>query len=480
MEPELLTLGEKASEIAASWSDAYAAIIGAGVSLDAVSARTPGESIEDIGAQVVAVLALANQLRRSEAAQLRVIAPKLRSLKAALEGLGGQSNAIATALGPWAGASASDQNGHLQIQMRHAERGEQTYDLGAPLSSVYQDVGRIVDVVPYILWAAKEKVAPRFDVLVRGISSHAESAQIAFSRIEEHLAASAAAYGKTQKALADTESALTQAQEVAGIISAAKSTAETNVAELEQKLARAREVSKDADSLQARTTGFASQFEAFDAQLKSRLNQFSEFEEDTKAAEELNASREEKIDALLEKADTMIRGVTTAGLSKSLDEARALYEDRLNSAQNHFLISVVALLVCCLPIAAPLIPGPWQDWFAAPQVGATTDVSPWLSVLGKVVLLVPATWATAFFASNYAELFHLSREYAHKAALAKAIDGFKREAPEYAQEIVGSVFLEIQDNPGARKAPPPATPQNPVAEKFFARVLEAIKTVKSK
>ena len=72
----------------------------------------------------------------------------------------------------------------------------------------------------------------------------------------------------------------------------------------------------------------------------------------------------------------------------------------------------------------------------------------------------------------------MSREYAHKAALAKAIDGFQREAPEYRQEIVGSVFMDIQDNPGSRKAPPPATPQNPVTKKFLETVLEAIKAVK--
>jgi hypothetical protein len=94
------------------------------------------------------------------------------------------------------------------------------------------------------------------------------------------------------------------------------------------------------------------------------------------------------------------------------------------------------------------------------------------------MLVIPATWASAFFASNYAELFHLSREYAHKAALAKSVDGFKREAPNYEQEIVGSVFMEIQDNPGSRRASPPATPQNPITEKFLKRVMEAIKFAK--
>lgn len=129
-------------------------------------------------------------------------------------------------------------------------------------------------------------------------------------------------------------------------------------------------------------------------------------------------------------------------------------------------------------LAAQLIPGPWQQYFLPVANNAASGSGPWLSAFGKLILVLPGTWATAFFAANYAELFHLSREYAHKAALAKAIDGFQREAPEYRQEIVGSVFMEIQDNPGSRKAPPPATPQNPVTKKFLETVLEAIKAVK--
>ena len=102
-----------------------------------------------------------------------------------------------------------------------------------------------------------------------------------------------------------------------------------------------------------------------------------------------------------------------------------------------------------------------------------------MSTLGKLILLIPATWATAFFARNYAELFHLAREYAHKAALAKAVDGFKREATEYKSEIVTGVFMEIRDNPGSRKSPEAATPQNPVVQGFLERVLDAIKSRKT-
>jgi aspartokinase-like uncharacterized kinase len=134
-------------------------------------------------------------------------------------------------------------------------------------------------------------------------------------------------------------------------------------------------------------------------------------------------------------------------------------------------------MVSTLPIAAQLFRAPGSSILPAVNAAVTTS-APWLAAIGKLILLIPGTWATAFFASNYAELFHLSREYAHKAALAKAIDGFKREAPAYKEEIVSSVFMEIQDNPGSRKAPLPATPENPVTKKFFEKLLEAIKAMK--
>ena len=214
--------------------------------------------------------------------------------------------------------------------------------------------------------------------------------------------------------------------------------------------------------------------------MTARLKQFSEFESSVKEALRLSEEREGKIDELISKSDTMIRGATTAGLSSSLDETKSTYESRLQTTQKYFLISVLLLLVSSLPIAAQLVPGPWQQYFLNSGSSAQSDSALWLSTLGKLMLVLPATWATAFFAKNYSELFHLSREYAHKAALAKAIDGFKREAPEYSQEIVGSVFMEIQENPGRRKAPAPATPENPITKKFLEKVLDAIRALQGK
>ena len=50
----------------------------------------------------------------------------------------------------------------------------------------------------------------------------------------------------------------------------------------------------------------------------------------------------------------------------------------------------------------------------------------------------------------------MEREYAHKAALAKSVDGFKRQTLKYAEEITAEVFMEIRTNPASRAGPEPA------------------------
>ena len=97
----------------------------------------------------------------------------------------------------------------------------------------------------------------------------------------------------------------------------------------------------------------------------------------------------------------------------------------------------------------------------------------WYGVLGKVLLMVPATWLTGFFTKSFAESFHLEREYAHKAALAMSVDGFKRQAPKYEEEITAEVFMEIRNNPARGKdVEPAAHPLYDVLAKVVGKVVE--------
>lgn len=478
MQPELMNIGDATVRALQQWQDAYAAIAAVGVEVTAPT-QPPGTTLEDTGIRTTAALSAVSRLKGASREQLELLGHRLPTLKSAMDQVETQSQAITTTLGQWQGATATDRNGQLNLQLNHPDKGATNFDLGGVLAAIHAQVSTLLDALPFIALVAADESVPLFAGLARSASEHLAQAQLAAREAQKAKQQGTSKVSDLEGLLSQAGEHADQVQSVLSSVTTTKGTTEQQAAEVTQKLVQVREVSKDADVLQQRVSGFAAQFEAFEAQMKARLEQFSLFEAETQEAQRLNQAREAKIDELTTKADTMIRGATTAGLSKSLEDTKDDYEERLARTQWFFLGSVVFLLVSALPIAAQLIPGPWQTLMVPSSNGnGAADAGPWLAALGKLILMLPGTWATAFFASNYAELFHLSREYAHKAALAKAIDGFKREAPEYTQEIVGGVFMEIQDNPGSRKAPRAATPQNPVTQKFLEKVLAAIRALK--
>ena len=229
-------------------------------------------------------------------------------------------------------------------------------------------------------------------------------------------------------------------------------------------------IGANSEKLEALTNVYVSKFEAFQKELDDRNAEFLRFQADSKTAKEANVTREAEIDRLMKLADSMISGSTTAGLAKSLEDTRKRYEERMNSARSGFRWSIALLVVSAVPLAAHLLPGLFGDFF--PKVSDTAHES-WYGVLGKVLLMVPATWLTGFYTKTFADFFHLEREYAHKAALAMSVDGFKRQAPLYEEEITAEVFLEILNNPAKGNPVQPAShPLYDVLSKVVGKVLD--------
>lgn len=282
-------------------------------------------------------------------------------------------------------------------------------------------------------------IARQSDALRGQAEASAKSAAEQASRIES-----------TEKSVRELASA---AESLVAAIREAQTKATADGASMAALVEQIKTTGAAASALQVQVDGYKPKFDAFQAELDSRNQEFVRFQESSKAAEEKNKAREEEIDRLMKTAEAMISGATTAGLANSLELTRKRYEDRMNGARIGFIVSVVLLVVSALPLAAHLLPGVLGDWFPKAAEGAHSS---WYGVLGKVLLMVPATWLTGFYTKTYADFFHLEREYAHKAALAMSVDGFKRQAPKYEEEITAEVFLEIRNNPAKGKNVEPA------------------------
>jgi len=283
------------------------------------------------------------------------------------------------------------------------------------------------------------------------------------AKAAEHSSAGAAEKEKAvQAVVAQTEAAYAKLQ-------ALQQQATTDSASVTALVTQIKTAGASAQTLEQQINAYKAKFDAFQAELDDRLEQFSEFESHTKAVQKYLDDQSDEIARITKLADSMISGATTAGLSTSLEETRARYELRMNSAKIGFYVAVVILIASALPLVAQLVPGLFGDWFPKPEKAA--EGNPY-AVLGNIFLLLPATWLTAFFTKSYAEYFHLEREYAHKAALAKSVDGFKRQAPKYEEEITAEVFMEIRANPANRDGPEPAAhPLYDVLSKAVSKVI---------
>ncbi|WP_368649260.1 hypothetical protein [Castellaniella ginsengisoli] len=458
-----------------AWGEVFLKLSSGEIPLDKPYDILQDCTLQELDERMTATFALIEGLRRIDEGAISLVLPRLKNIDKSI----GQikttcESALNTAKTFPDDFTLNDPSGNLQLQVVSGGAAVATWELNGLLPTVGSQQMALLDPLTLSLRFGRYRGASFFQQtatelraladelkgLVEESSPRADSIEKALETVRASMAAIAS----------EEEGAVEKNKEIAVLVQESQ----TKVDEIDAKLARTKEITGKSDALEKEVDGYRSSFDAFQKSLDARVSAHEKFEENVRSVNIKNKEREADIDRLIGQADTMIRGATTAGLSSSLDETKLSYERKLVVTQRWFLGSAIFLLICVLPIVGQLIPGPWQQWFpSTPHNGEGASV--WLSALGKIILALPATWATAFFAGNYAELFHLSREYAHKAAMAKAVDGFKREAPDYKEEIVAGVFVEISDNPGSRRSPAAATPQNPITKRVMETLLGAIK-----
>lgn len=367
--------------------------------------------------------------------------------------------------------SIRDANNNLSWQLFDADSNIAYQDASANFTQMQNSLNQLMIYVAQLLPLCKTagvadlsaRAQAMGDVIreIEGLRNEAKK----LAKAAEHGAAGAVEKEKAVQAV------VAQAEAAYAKLQALQQQSTTDSASVTALVAQIKTTGASAQTLEQQIAAYKVKFDAFQTELDDRLEQFSQFETSTKAAIVENAKRDTEIQRLTEKADTMIRGSTTAGLSFSLEATQQRYYWRMFWARFGFLGSILFLTVSSLPLAAHLLPGLFGDLVPAISEGAQS--SP-VGVLGKIVLLFPATWLTLFFAKSYSEYFHLEREYAHKATLAKAVEGFKREAPTYKEEITSSVFGEILNNPSSRKSPEPAN--HPLYEVLTKRLVELFRS----
>jgi hypothetical protein len=344
-----------------------------------------------------------------------------------------------------------DEGNNLALLFTQPGANPATYNASDHFTQVQQHLWALLDVLSRLLPLCKADGvgdlsvrANKFGELVQSTIQLQDSAH----KAEQSVSAADTKSADLLRAMQDRQQ---QAVTALSKIDSLQQQATKDQATIAATLATVEATGSKAESLEQQVTGFASKFDAFQQQLDKRTTDMEQLLSLARAAEERNETREKEIDRITTESNAMLQGATNVGLSQSLEETRRRYEERMRFAQKGFIVAAVLLALFVIPLAAHLVPGLFGSIFPATGQPETP-----YTIAGKILLLVPVTWLAVFFARQHAHFFHLEREYGHKAALAKSVDGFRRQSDKWQEEIAMTVFLEIRNNPASIPAPDPA------------------------
>jgi len=323
--------------------------------------------------------------------------------------------------------SIRDANNNFTLQFFEGEANIGANDMSSNFQAAYKAIVGVLGVVSLLLPFCKAKAVGDLSQRAEAMANLVSEVESYRSEAQKLAKGTAAANDKANVNGNSIQEVLANVQAMQSSVQATQQQVEKENASVAALVAQIKTTGTNADALEQQIASYRSKFEAFQTQLDERLWQFKEFEGNLPQVEKAHVAREAEIDRLTAKAESMIKGATTAGLSKSLEDTREVYTERMYYAAGGFIVAILLLAVSALPLAAHLLPGLFGDWVKiAPIAGDAKDSA--ATIIGKIVLLLPATWLTIFFSKTFSEFFHLEREYAHKAALAKSVEGFKKEA----------------------------------------------------
>jgi hypothetical protein len=132
--------------------------------------------------------------------------------------------------------------------------------------------------------------------------------------------------------------------------------------------------------------------------------------------------QKEKYSALLEEIEQLLPGATSAGLAAAYRALRKSFSKPIRIYSNLFYLFVVILFAISAVFVVDDV-GFWHITFIK-----TTEPAELLhNFLFKIPFLLPILWLAIFASKRRSEAQRLQQEYAHKEALAKSYQSFKKQ-----------------------------------------------------
>lgn len=348
------------------------------------------------------------------------------------------------------------------------------------------------------LWSAQDStldayllVAPaifprglgKFAAASRKVEEAAVSANEMLNDLTGKAVALAATIEAVQARTGEADNGAEEVQRLLNEVEGRRKGTEEQAASIAAALATVEEFRSRAAVLRGQVDELEPKLMSFDENLASREKAHTDSLGKLSAATEGMTTARTELAQIIQDAKDVLGQATVAGLSREYANQATAINGQLTKARWAYYLSVgllvlsVMLALGLLPfwIASPLRPIP--EWRLGTPTGAY--VVQLLGALGsRILVILPAGLLAAFASTRHAALFRLREEYNHKKGLAASIDGFKAQAPDYAEAMAAAVFQELVKNPAlAIDGNADHSPNGYLAKILEPRVREALATM---
>lgn len=184
--------------------------------------------------------------------------------------------------------------------------------------------------------------------------------------------------------------------------------------EIDGLLSETKNKLKELNRIYSEVVGKDEDSKGLEAQLNDRQNQLNTMVDDYY----------EKINILYNRVEGLLPGATSAGLASAYKDLKTAAEIKTTRYASLFY----TLLGCLVIVAWVSITESVSIWPLGWEAVKFSDPTEFFAkTLMKLPIVVPVVWAALTVSKRRSEMHRLAEEYAHKEALAKSYEGFKKQ-----------------------------------------------------
>lgn len=137
---------------------------------------------------------------------------------------------------------------------------------------------------------------------------------------------------------------------------------------------------------------------------------------------EFQKQQETKYSTLIDEIESLLPGATSAGLATAYKTLKDSYDKPIKNTTNMFYGSLIGLLIVGVVLITNKVGWFYIDFIEIDKASKLLN-----NILVKLPITIPLVWLAVFASKRRSQNMRLQQEYAHKEALAKSYQGFKKQ-----------------------------------------------------